>query len=607
MAHQEVNRRHLLRAIATSLVQPVAWRNLPVLAKTTRLAGRRVRPSDPQWPGAANWEKLSQAVQGNLLRPRALLAPCEAEPNGVACADVKKNLHNPFYLGDQVAGTQVSGWLDAWRPEPSAYAVAARDTRHVAAAVNFARTHNLRLVVKGAGHSYLGTSNSPDSLLVWTRAMNKVTLHDAFVGNGCEGKFAPVPAVTAEAGAVWIDLYDAVTTQAGRYVQGGGCTDVGVAGLIQSGGFGNFSKGFGTAAASLLEAEVVTADGAVRIVNACRNPDLFWAIKGGGGGSWGVVTRVTVRTHDLPEFFGAARGKIQANSDEAFRKLIARFIGFYAENLLNPHWGEQISLAPDNTLRISMVFQGLTGPQSREIWKPFFDWVNSSSDEFTVVDRLGAGAGRARNWWKIEGNNSMIQDKRDGARKHHGWWTGDQEQVGAFLHGYDSLWLPASLLQENQRARLCDALFAASRYKNLELHFNKGLAGASAEALAASRDTATSQAMLEAFALIIIADGEGPSFPGLARPTMNLEAAHKNKRDIDLAAAELRRVVPNAGSYVSESNYFNRGWQEAYWGVNYSKLRDIKKKYDPAGLFFVHHGVGSEEWSADGFTRLTKH
>jgi FAD/FMN-containing dehydrogenase len=602
-----MNRRGLLKAIAASLVQTVVWRHLPTVAKTNRVAGRRVRPSDPQWPGAANWEKLSQAVDGNLLRPRALLAPCEAEPNGVACADVMKNLRNPFYLGDHVAGTQVSGWLDAWKPAPSAYAVAARDTHHVAAAVKFARDHNLRLVVKGAGHSYLGTSNAPDSLLVWTRAMNKVTLHDAFVGNGCEGKFAPVPAVTAESGAVWIDLYNAVTTQNGRYVQGGGCTDVGVAGLVQSGGFGSFSKGFGTAAANLLEAEVVTADGTVRIVNACRNPDLFWAIKGGGGGSWGVVTRVTVRTHDLPEFFGAAWGKIRAKSDEAFRKLIARFVDFYAENLLNPHWGEQISLEPDNTLKISMVFQGLTGPQSREIWKPFFDWANSSSDEVTVVDKLGAGAGRARNWWNIEGNNSMIPDKRDGAPKHHGWWTGDQGQVGAFLHGYDSLWLPASLLERDQRARLCGALFAASRQKKLELHFNKGLAGAPAEALAASRDTATNPAVLDAFVLVIIADGERPAYPGLARPAMNVEAAHKNKLDIDRAAAELRRIVPNAGSYVSESNYFNSSWQEAYWGVNYPRLRAVKRTYDPDGLFFVHHGVGSEEWSADGFTRLTKH
>ena len=142
----------------------------------------------------------------------------------------------------------------------------------VAAAVNFARTHNLRLVVKGGGHSYQGTSNAPDSLLVWTRAMNQVQLHDAFVGAGCAGTVAPVPAVSAGAGAMWIDLYQAVTTQAGRYVQGGGCATVGVAGLIQSGGFGSFSKGFGSACASLLEAEVVTADGTVRVANACTQP-----------------------------------------------------------------------------------------------------------------------------------------------------------------------------------------------------------------------------------------------------------------------------------------------------------------------------------------------
>src|SRR5437660_7207117 len=103
---------------------------------------------------------------------------------------------------------------------------------------------------------------------------------------------------------MWIDVYDAVTIKAGRYVQGGGCTTVGVAGLIQSGGFGSFSKNYGLAAAGLLEAEVVTADGTVRIANACKNADLFWGIKGGGGGSLGVVTRVTLRTRELPDFVG---------------------------------------------------------------------------------------------------------------------------------------------------------------------------------------------------------------------------------------------------------------------------------------------------------------
>jgi FAD/FMN-containing dehydrogenase len=69
--------------------------------------------------------------------------------------------------------------------------------------------------------------------------------------------------------------------------------------------------------------------------------------------------------------------------------------------------------------------------------------------------------------------------------------------------------------------------------------------------------------------------------------------------------SELRAVAPNGGAYVSESNYFEKNFQQAYWGSNnYPRLLEIKKKYDPSGLFIVHNGVGSEEWSADGFTKL---
>ena len=568
---------------------------------------RRVRPADVGWPSGARWERLNQVVGGSLIKPRALFAPCEAEGNGAACSDVVTNIRNPFYVGDQPAGTEVSGWLDAWTPAPSEYAIRARTTTDVVAGVNFARENHLRLVVKGGGHSYLGTSNAPDSLLIWTRAMNKVTVHDAFLAEGCERTFGPQPAVSAEAGAMWIDLYDAVTTRAGRYVQGGGCTSVGVAGLVQSGGFGSFSKGFGTAAAGLLEAEVVTADGMVRVANACTNPDLFWALKGGGGGTWGVVTRVTLRTHDLPEFFGWSEGKITAKSSGAYHQLITRFIRFYHENLFNQHWGEQIRLAPDNTLELSMVCQGLANDQITRIWAPFHEAVRHSDD--LVASDLDAGAAQARHWWDVVyrknewHDDSMVSDPRPGAPAFHAWWSGDQGQVGAFFHGYESLWLPASLLQEEQQHRLADALFAASRHKKIGVHFNKGIAGAPAEALAATRNTATNPGVTDAFALVIVAGGEPPAYPGLARPAVDKAGARENARQIDRAAAELRKIAPNAGSYVSESNFFNVSWQKAYWGANYRKLRAIKKKYDPDGLFFVHHGVGSEEWSADGFTR----
>ena len=221
--------------------------------------------------------------------------------------------------------------------------------------MNFARENNLRLVVKGGGHSYQGTSNAPDSLLIWTRHMNDIAMHPDFVPQGCEHTLQPQPAVTLGAGTIGMQAYQAVTTQGGKYVQGGGCTTVCLGGLVASGGFGSYSKHYGTAAGGLLEAEVVTADGQIRIANACTNPDLFWALKGGGGGSFGVVSKMTLRVHDLPEFFGAVNFTVKAASDDAYRRLLREFVSFYQEHLFNEHWGEQAHVKPDNTLEISMV------------------------------------------------------------------------------------------------------------------------------------------------------------------------------------------------------------------------------------------------------------
>jgi FAD/FMN-containing dehydrogenase len=597
-----MRRRDLLKMTALAPCAPLMLGACTVLTTSIEATPRRrVRPVDEAWPDKESWRRLNEAVGGNLLPVQSLFATCAPPPESAGCADVLQHLSNPFYLGDQPAGTQVSGWLDAWTPAPSAYAVKARTTADVVAGVNFARRNNLRLVVKGTGHSYLGTSNAADSLLIWTRAMNRVQVHDAFTPVGCS--VTPVPAVTTEPGAVSIDLYYAVTTGAGRYVQAGGCTDTGIAGLIQSGGFGSFSKGYGTAAANLLEAEVVTADGSVLVANACLNPDLFWALKGGGGGTFGVITRATLQTHELPKSFGSVGGTIKARSDAAFERLIAQFVTFYQENLFNPHWGEQFKVGPDNTLEISLVSQGIEQDQMLQVWKPFMDWMKAAAEDYSVSHPY-AGTVPARTFWDVENNPSMVHDTRPGSPKQHCWWRGDQGQVGAFLHGYESLWLPAALLEKNAQSRFAHALFAASRFKQVQLHLNKGLAGATAGARAAARQTATNPAVLDAFALAIIADGEGPAYPGMPRPALNVAAARADSRAIDRAAAELRKVVPDAGSYVSESNYFNPSWQRAYWGDNYARLRAIKKRYDPDGLFFVHHGVGSEEWSPDGFTRL---
>ncbi len=569
---------------------------------------QRVRPGDRRWPSAAQWQQLRQKVGGRLLEVSSPFLSCERNAHDAACEHAVRYLHNPYYLRDQAGLTQSSGYAHAWRSVPSAYAVRARGAADVAAAVEFARRHDLMPVIKGGGHSYQGTSNAPDSLLIWTRDMDDIVLHESFVAAGCAHE-EPRPAVTLGAGAVWMDAYHAVTTQAGRYVQGGGCATVGVAGLVQSGGFGSFSKRYGTAAASLLQAEVITADGRVRVVNACRDPDLFWALKGGGGGTFGVVTRVTLRMHELPAVGGGVSATIQASSDAAFKRLIERFVAFAGDSLISPHWGETVHFKQGRRFAISMVSQGLSEERMNAVWSPFFAWVKSSPREFHFTSPPRMLAVPGRHWWDFAFWNRtvpglMTRDERPGAPAWHAWWTGDGEQTGQFLYGFASLWLPRALLEGQRRTRLVEALFEGSRTWQVSLHFNKGLAGAPRDAVDAARDTATNPAVLDAFALAILGGAGPPAFAGLPGAAPDLHRADRDAAALGRSMAALREVAPRGGSYVSESDFFERDWQRSFWGEHYPRLLAIKRTYDPSGLFFVHHGVGSEHWSADGFTRL---
>lgn len=569
---------------------------------------RRVRPGEAGWPSAAEWAALNAQVGGRLMKLADPLAACRADPGGAACSGFFKAIRNPYYILDHANLTQTSGWVGAWTSKPSIYAVAAESAADVAAAINFAREHQLRLVVKGAGHSYQGTSDAPDSLLVWTHHMQDIAMHDAFVPSGCAGKMAPQPAVSVGAGQIWAHTYNEVTTKAGRYVQGGGCLTVGVAGLVSSGGFGSWSKQFGTAAASLLEAEVVTADGKIRVVNACSDPELFWALKGGGGGSFGVITRITLRTHDLPETFGSVNASVMAKTDAAYRRLIERFLAHYQRHLFNPHWGETVHFEDGNMLRISMAIQGLDQAHAEAAWRPFFDFVRASPHDYSFMQAPKVMVFPARVMWNPEVlrnfPGAVVIDSRANAPIDNIVWTGDAEQSGQVFHGYGSAWLPQRLLAKGRRKALASALFEASRRWSFALHFNKGLAGAGNAAIDAARDTATNPQVLDAFALLITGSGEGAAFPGIKGHEPDAKAARRGANGNAAVMDAIYKLVPDAGSYVSESDYFTKHWQRAFWGANHARLAKVKQSYDPDGLFTVHHGVGSEQWSDDGFTRV---
>ncbi len=567
---------------------------------------QRVRPGDPLWPSSAQWEELKTAVGGRLIPLQSPFTICST--NADKCKEVFDSLKNPYAVGDDPALTQTLGWLGAWQTEASAYAVRANHTADVVAAVNFARSHNLRLVIKGGGHSYQGTSNCKDSLLIWTRAMNDIVINESFLPRNSLLTSKPVPAVTVGAGAVWMQVYNKVTTESGWYVQGGGCATVGVAGLIQSGGFGSFSKYYGLACAGLLEAEVVTADGRVLTVNEYQHPDLFWALKGGGGGSMAVVTRVTLRLRKLADHLGGVFGTIQAKTDEDYLQLIQFILPFYRQQLFNQHWGEQMRFHSNNTIGITMLFHGINEAEVKKTWSSLQSFVDHHPDKYSWKEPLVIQELPSRHLWDPAFFDQVApqligKDERPGAPASHFFWKGDQEEAGQYLYGYQSAWMPAGLLKNTNR--LAKAIFKASRSWTVSFHFNKGLAGAPEEEIRAAKNTAMNPVVTEAFALAIIAGGSQPALPGLKGHEPDMTSATDYARRIDNAARDLFHLSPKTGSYVSESNFFEKNWQQSFWGRNYKRLSEVKKKYDPEGLFFVHHGVGSEEWSADGFVRIS--
>ncbi len=511
-------------------------------------------------------------------------------------ADALRAQKNPFALQDDPAATQSSGWLDAWTAAPSAYAVVAAGAQDIAAAVDFAREHRLRLVVKGTGHDYLGRSSAPGSLLVWTHEMRDLTLHDTFVAAGCTG--AGVAAISVGAGTRWIEIYRKATVENGRYVQGGGCTSVGAAGgFTQGGGFGSWSKKFGTAAGNVLEAEVVTADGKRVIANACQNQDLFWALRGGGGGTFGIVSRLTMRTHPLPSHVGFVIGSIEARSDESFRELLEQFLVFHREHLGNESWGEQVSVRGDNSLQVSISFQGMSAEEAERAWRPLRAWIDQRQGQLTMkLQFLAVPTDRFWDRATLEKTfpDAIRPDDRPLAREQLFYWATNQDEVATYWYTYQSRWIPRALFEDAHAARFAAALFDASRHWAVDLHFNKGLAGAAPDALARNRETSMNPAVERAAALAILAaSGEGkPGVPGHEPDTARGQA---EKARVTAAMTILRRETPDAGTYVNETDYFEPDWQRTFWGEHYPRLLEIKRKVDPSGLFTCHHCVGSEE------------
>ncbi|API86481.1 FAD-binding protein [Francisella uliginis] len=586
--------------LASSLTYAYAGNEL--LAKDKSANSCRCLPSQSCWPTKQQWSEFANYLKGKLIQPSTSLDKCKSDINSEKCKKSLARVKNPFYLQSDPGRNESQGWYGAWSNKASTYAVEAANTNDIVKAVDFAREHNLRLVIKGAGHDYLGRSNAPDSLLIWTHNMRDITYNKHFHPKNCT-KSKEYSAVTVGAGTRWLEAYNVVTNKHHEYVQGGGCTTVGAAGgFTQGGGFGSWSKEFGTGAAGIVQAEIVTANGKVIIANECQNQDLFWAIKGGGGGTFGVITNLTLRTHKLPEYFGLMSGEIVADNDKAYKSLIKKFLSFYYSDLNNKHWGEQFAFRPNDKLTIAMVTQNLTQEKALDVWKSFKSWVNNQQDLHYKVKYIDIPPAQiwSYDFWHKNYPNMVVKNTGPDARDGEFWWASNTGEVFAYWYTYQSWYLPESLFDSENISKTAETFYKVSRLAPVSIQINKGLAGASKQAVELTKQTAMHPGVFDAGALAIMSYSSDK--PQIDKSKMSPDVK-KKVDDIYKAMSMIQNLAPNAGTYANEADYFQKDWQKVFWGDNYSHLLNIKNKYDPQGLFYCHHCVGSEYWQDGGMCK----
>jgi FAD/FMN-containing dehydrogenase len=225
-----------------------------------------------------------------------------------ACNIVKAQWSNASWRSDQVGAMQNPNWENgscSIIPDTTSctqgsvpiYAVNAILPEHVQTTIRFVSRRNLRLIIKTTGHDYLGRSTAAESLLLWLHYMKNITLINQYAS--CTGETVS-NAVRIGAGVQWDEVY-AWLAPYNLTAIGGASGSVGaVGGYLQGGGHGPLTRWKGLAADNVLEFDVVTADGQRQTVNACKNTDLFWALRGGGGGTFAIVLSVVLRTFSSP-------------------------------------------------------------------------------------------------------------------------------------------------------------------------------------------------------------------------------------------------------------------------------------------------------------------
>ncbi|KAH9902822.1 FAD-binding domain-containing protein [Cubamyces lactineus] len=551
------------------------------------------------WPSQDDFAQLASQVSQPLVTPSPPAKPCYVDSQSADCAAVHNGWLDGNWRADQPGAMEASnfetyifpnGTIEACylnttlgvpcgQGSVSPIGVDARTIEDVQAAVKFAADHNLRLAVKNTGHDYFGRSNGRGTFMLWTHNMKNTTVHPTFRPAGAPDNVTYEYALTIGAGVQWLGTYEAANA-AGRMLPGGigpGGSVGAAGGWLQGGGHSALSPSYGLGVDNVLEFTVVTSSGENITANAYQNSDLFWALRGGGGGTYGVATSVTYRTQPSAPLvvFTFTSVASDAQSNPAIRQAVSGLVQ-NTSTLTDAGWGGYTTVTPVNgsiVHWVNLVLPNATIAQANATIGPYFSFIQE----------LAAGSGGS-----FVVQNASMEAYPSFFAWYEPTFANAQGEVGA--NNLIGSWLLPRDVLENDFEDVTDTLLGMPNGAQYLM-----VAGGAVSAV--DPDSVGLNPAWRKAGVHVTLIGTWPE-GATAAEIDEVQAA------VNASNAQLRALAPDSGAYFNEASLQGANFKQAFFGSHYNQLKSIKATYDPLDLFVVTEGVGSDDWDAQLNCRL---
>ncbi|KAG0268333.1 hypothetical protein DFQ27_006956 [Actinomortierella ambigua] len=558
----------------------------------------RCLPSQPCWPSAKTWEALNRTVGGRLIATKPPSHACHSPHyDPVKCWAIRNGYLDQHWRELQPGAMAYTNWethkgegclgTGGFLSRPCRqgavplYTVNASSIEDVQATLKFARQHNIRLVIKNTGHDVVGRSTAPNSLSLWMFFRKGVQMTDAFVPEGAPEGTKGEGAAVIESGVQFGDLYR-LAHEHNRTIVGGSTPSVGAAGgFCLGGGNGVLSKKYGLCVDNVLQYKIVTADGELLVANAYKNQDLFWGLRGGGPGTFGVVVESVLRTHPPLRNVVRAQVTIVSMFGSTMDKILRDFLARHRQ------WNEDGWSG--YTFNVHKVVKLL----KINYYLPDGDLVQAKAS----IDSFVRYARSYRGVFVLENMVDSVPTYLDAVNSFLDLPLGPQTVGVSTLIG--SRLVPQDMMQTSEGIdKLTKAVVGARTEAGLwdavggvVIIFTPG----GQITKVGTEETSVSPAWRSAMLLPVVAVVWSDVFSFRDRKVI--------ERSLTNAVDHLRIATPGSGTYINEADPSEPDWQDSFFGTNYPRLLELKRKYDPDHLFVCNRCVGSEDWDEDQMCR----